>query len=347
MAKGDRPVTMKTVAEKAGVSLMTVSRALRNTGRVSQATRAEIQRIAKELGYRPNPLVTALMTDLRRGRPDQAAVQKIAFVTSHETPDCWREDFTPSDLFTGAYERADLLGFELMPFWTREPEMSGRRLSNVLCSRGITGVIIAPYPVPATESVDLGWERLAAVALGYSMREPKVHRVANHSLHAMRTAIGELVERGYQRIGLAISADDNERVDDNWFTGFVSYQSRIPKQDRVPIFMPPKVEPRAFEKWRMKYRPEVILGDDYGLRCLRDVQVNMPGDVGFVSLSYHPSLGDVAGIVPDHHEVGAAAVEALIEQLYHNEKGIPKTARSVLVEGRWREGGSIRSSRLS
>jgi DNA-binding LacI/PurR family transcriptional regulator len=342
MGKQGRPVTMKAVAEKAGVSLMTVSRALRNEGRIAPATRKHILGIAEELGYRPNPLVAALMADLRRARPVRSSVQTIAFVTSHPTAEGWRKDFTPVELFAGAHARADLLGFDLAPFWTKAPEMPGSRLSRILRTRGISGVILAPFPVPAAGPVDLDWASLAAVALGYSLREPRLHRVTHHSLHAIRTALAQLTGRGYRRIGLAVSAGDDERVDHNWSTGFAAYQAGVAVKDRIPAWMPTHPDAAAFNDWRRTHTPEVIIGGSYVGRWLREEKVEVPGQTAFVSLSYSPSLGDVAGIVPNHHAVGAAAVELLVEQLYHNEKGVPEPPRIVLVEGEWREGNSIR-----
>ncbi len=48
------PVTLITIAEKAGVSVMTVSRALNGEGAVAEKTRAKVRAIAAELGYSPN-----------------------------------------------------------------------------------------------------------------------------------------------------------------------------------------------------------------------------------------------------------------------------------------------------
>lgn len=60
--QSDRQVTLKQIALEAGVSVMTVSRALRNQPSSASATRQRIQQIAERLGYRPNPLVSALMS---------------------------------------------------------------------------------------------------------------------------------------------------------------------------------------------------------------------------------------------------------------------------------------------
>ena len=53
-------VTLKMIASKAGVSVSTVSMALRNTGTLSKKKVAYIQQLAREMGYRPNPVLAAL-----------------------------------------------------------------------------------------------------------------------------------------------------------------------------------------------------------------------------------------------------------------------------------------------
>ena len=70
---------MLAVAERAGFSRATVSRALRNHPGIPEATRQRVVDAAAALGYRPNPLVAALMAQLHTGRsasetPDRKSV---------------------------------------------------------------------------------------------------------------------------------------------------------------------------------------------------------------------------------------------------------------------------------
>lgn len=61
MARPDnRPLTLRDVSEASGVSEMTVSRVLRNSGDVSEATREKVLKAAKRLGYVPNKIAGAL-----------------------------------------------------------------------------------------------------------------------------------------------------------------------------------------------------------------------------------------------------------------------------------------------
>lgn len=51
---------MKDIAERAGVTIGTVDRALHNRGRISEATKEKILLIAKELDYKPNKIAQGL-----------------------------------------------------------------------------------------------------------------------------------------------------------------------------------------------------------------------------------------------------------------------------------------------
>lgn len=55
-----RQITLKQIAEQAGVSVGTIDRALNNRGRINPETKERILNIANELGYQPNKIASAL-----------------------------------------------------------------------------------------------------------------------------------------------------------------------------------------------------------------------------------------------------------------------------------------------
>ena len=62
--------SLKDIALQSGVSVRTVSRALRGEGYVRSETRDMVLEVARELGYRPNLVARALRT----GRSQEVAV---------------------------------------------------------------------------------------------------------------------------------------------------------------------------------------------------------------------------------------------------------------------------------
>ena len=55
-------VTMRDVAQKAGVSIKTVSRVVNNQGEIAEETRQRVLEAIETLGYRPNRIARSLAT---------------------------------------------------------------------------------------------------------------------------------------------------------------------------------------------------------------------------------------------------------------------------------------------
>ena len=98
-------VRLRDIAEKAGVSRMTVSLALRGDPQVSKDTQARIREIAEELGYQPNAKVSRAMSELAKSRHVEAD-ERLAFLTSEKTEHGWKEWRHNGECFEGARKRA-------------------------------------------------------------------------------------------------------------------------------------------------------------------------------------------------------------------------------------------------
>lgn len=76
---GQRRTSLKEMAEQLGVSIATVSRALRNSHEVGAEMRERVQALAKQLNYRPNPFAQSL----RREKPRVIGVVVPNLVTHY------------------------------------------------------------------------------------------------------------------------------------------------------------------------------------------------------------------------------------------------------------------------
>src|SRR6185312_16192999 len=123
--------TLQEVADRAGVHRSTVSLALRDHPRISESVRRKIQSLAQQLGYRINPLVSALMQSRRSGRAVKHLT--LAYVTNYPTRYGWRpEHHDRPDLFPGAADRARDFGYRLEHCWLAEPGMTAERFCDIL-----------------------------------------------------------------------------------------------------------------------------------------------------------------------------------------------------------------------
>ncbi len=118
-----------------------------------RATAARVQAVAKRLGYRPNPRVSALMAHIRQAQPITVG-ERIAFLWIDAIPG----ERPYRTMFDAARERAAQLGYALEEFWWASPGVSARRLQQILHSRGIVGLLISPNYLPNPRfRIDWNW----------------------------------------------------------------------------------------------------------------------------------------------------------------------------------------------
>jgi DNA-binding LacI/PurR family transcriptional regulator len=338
-------VTLGHIAEKAGVSKMTVSLALKGGQRISTETTERVRRIAAELGYTPDPALNALNA-YRNVKNPPRFMGTIAFLTSfpkpimdyHELPYC-------QDYFSGAKRRALELGFSLEELWLNQPRMTLRAAERILQSRGINALLIAPVPKLRT-SLGLKWENYSAVALGRSLEQPQLHIVANNQFYSMRLCFDVLQQRGYRRIGLALSKQQDDRVFNLYSGGFLTSQLNCcDPGDWIPPLIQDRFDKVAFLNWFERERPDAVITGDMMVRdILQEKGCRIPRDVG-VALPYGvpPSL-KFACINERSLDIGGAALDVLAGMIYRNDLGVPANPQNVLLQGEWQEGATVRLS---
>jgi LacI family transcriptional regulator len=337
-----KPVRLQDIADAAGVSRATVSLALRNHASISQATRSRIQELARKLGYQPNPLVSALMSYQRTTQAHRTTHLTLAMVVNFSRRSEWKS-YLSDDLLSAAAARAQELGYRLEEYWLGDLKMSSRRLNTVLYQRNTPGVIVAPLPA-AHGHLNLEWERFSAVAIGYSLLRPALHRVTTDRYQAMRLALRLLRRQGHQRIGLAMHLNQDARVNHQWGAAFVWEQQQMPSKDRTSLFVVAEQDwnERHFAEWFKDNRPDVILGYDPAiLDWLKRLGRKVPKDVGFVHLWNPDRSGQFAGLYHDPPAIGTAAVDFLVGMIHRNERGIPATAQTLLLDATWQQGGTL------
>lgn len=336
--------TMQQIADAAGVSRMAVSLALRNSPKISVATATRIRQMADELGYRPNPMVSALMTQLRQAR-EVKKPSVLAYVTAFPTERGWRRPGPFVAFFEGAQRRAAELGYVLEEWWLRRPGMTERRFCDILNTRDIHGLIVAPLPAGAGE-LQFEWAQFASATISYSLAAPELNRASNDCFSAINIALRELTALGYRRIGLAIPEETDAQVRQHWTAAMLAYQHQIPVAERVPTLLKTAHSTRSFSNWFQENQPHAVvsLGGE-GMRILSELGLRVPQDVGFANLALAPEDDDMAGVNQYSDLVGAAAVDLVDAQLRRNERGVPRHSKTVLISGEWVPGSTVRDLR--
>lgn len=336
-----RPVTLQDIASRAGVSKMTVSLALRGHPDTAPATRERLRQLAQEMGYKPNPLIVANMAHLRAGRRE-AFAGTIAFAGVGTTPQRENPPDTQNNrIFHGARRRAEALGYRIEWFPLDTEPLDGRRLTEIIRARGILGVVIG-----ANRSVEsrwhLDWSQFALAAIGRTEIGREVHRTVGDYYRAVREACQRCRDRGYRRLGLAITREHDFAHQGLHRSAFLGAQADWPATDRVPPLVATEWTPEAFFAWVHQHQPEVVITCyDDPIYWIREAGLRVPEDIGIIRPHVNDLALHVAGFLFDDAELGAASVDLVVEQLNHNERGIPDVVKRVLLPGRWSEGKSL------
>ncbi|MBB5943020.1 MULTISPECIES: LacI family DNA-binding transcriptional regulator [unclassified Xanthomonas] len=186
-------VTIDEVAALAGVSPMTVSRAI-NQGKVRDATRERVMRAVRELGYTPNLAASSL-----------AAAQhtRIALIYTNPSGAYLRE------LLVGLLRVASNAAIQLViHYWEDLDPDAERKAARALGGR-VDGVILPPplceSQAAVTELVKAG---IPVVAIAAGRLSDAISCVRIDDFHAGKEMAEHLIQHGHRRIGFIRGRQD-------------------------------------------------------------------------------------------------------------------------------------------
>lgn len=344
------PVTMATLAAKAGVSKNTVSLAMRDDRRISVETRKLVQQLATDLGYTKNPVLAHLMSELRKTKGTKYR-HTLALLNAHPNPQAMRSHPTIAAWVNGCRRRGESQGYLFDTFWLHDPELNGARLARILASRGIKGAIVIGMfnQSRLPEQFDELWPKIATVVTGVRTHEPTLSfcSVDHHAM--MQEAVRQVLALGYKRPGLVLSHVVDDLVQGRLTSGMWTGQQALPEKQQVPAYE--KADGSAvcfkgFERWLNKYKPDVLLTLHRDIRIwLAELGYKVPRDIGIVDLEHNPSTEDWAAMEQRNDLSGEAAVDMLISMLHNNEVGPPEFPRATLGSSHWVPGSTVRKQR--
>ena len=346
--------TFESIALTAQVSKATVSLALRGSPKVKTETRKRIQKVASELGYRPNPLVSAQMSHIR-SRKKRKTTTTIGFLNT------WFDEKTGKRLkwniigrfADGARERAESLGYNFQILDFDRSRYSDSRIESILLNRQIDGLVLAPLEFSDSQ-FDFDWSRFALSAIGYFEAFGNIHRVYYDNFKGMQNLLTKLIGRGYKRIGFITDLEDESRGGHFWIGSFLDYQFRkILAKDQIPILnfsvRETEMTPNDYAKmidWIETNKPDVVLSFRDGfLKFFERSGYNVPKDFGYAALCINSDMKDCAGFIQNLEDIGSTTVDIIVERLYCNERGALPEPKVTLIGGKFVEGSTIEAKR--
>lgn len=341
MARKGRKVSIKDVAATVGVSSATVSLALRRDPRIAEATAEKVRQAAEELGYVPDPHLSQLMGYLQKGKAHGEG-SVIAVLTDFSEAEV-REHAYLSRILEGIEERCGHLGYGAS-FFATSKAMSLKRIHQIIEARGIHGLVVMPFRERLYSLDGFDFSRLAAVAVGYGLQSPPLHRAASQQTHAAMRVTEAVLERGYRRIGMVISREIDVRTQHRYLAGFLGRTASAlhgETGEPVPPLLCEELEPGELKAWIRQYRVEAIVSSIREMPDMLDrIRIRPGKNIGLAMIDY-PGGQSLARMEVPHRSLGKAAVNLVHGMLAIHEQGLPEEASVLAVPGTWRDGPSL------
>ncbi|WP_420412080.1 LacI family DNA-binding transcriptional regulator [Roseibium sp.] len=174
------------VAQEAGVSAMTVSRALRSPEKVSEKTRQRITAVVNRLGYIPDPNASALAA---------GKTNVIGVIVPSVTNNVF------ADVLRGVYEVAEGSKWQLQLGNSRYSPLEEERLVQTFLSQRPAGLIISGQDQSETTDSLLKNADCPIVQVMEVGPSPYDMMIGFSHIEASKVATQHLIDMGYQRPG--------------------------------------------------------------------------------------------------------------------------------------------------
>lgn len=179
------------VAQRAGVSVATVSRALRGLPNVAPSTRDRVKRAAAELHYVADPHASRLAA--RRTTTVGLVVPMLG-------------QWYYAQLFSGAEGALVAAGYDILPFVVGGEEVRDRFLATLPFRKRVDGLLVADVDLEERAFARIAGE-VPMVTIGF--RLDGIPSLAIDNEASARVAVDHLLDLGHTRIGLIAHLPDD------------------------------------------------------------------------------------------------------------------------------------------
>jgi len=327
-------VTLKDVAEMAGVSRSAVSRTFTEGASVSDKVRLKVMEASAILGFHPNALASSLTT----GR-----TKLIGVVSDNFHNPIFLEVF---DLITKGLQERGLRTLLVNLSDEVDPANSVRMLRQY----SVDGVIVASSTLPVSFAEAFQTSGVPVVHLfGRHSVQPKVHTVGIDNFAAGQMAAQTLIARGYDTIGFMGGPETATSTQDR-YAGFLSELRAHPNVAHIVTY----AKAYSFAAGRAEMLRLIAAGPAQAYFCGDDVLsigalsaaetagLSVPNQIGFIGLNdmemAHWANINLTTIHNPIKQVVASSVELVVAMLLNPTQ----RPEAVLFLGRVVERGTLR-----
>ncbi|QYY35340.1 LacI family DNA-binding transcriptional regulator [Ruficoccus sp. ZRK36] len=333
-------VTQKDIAERLGVHAATVSLAFKHHPSIPAKTRERVLKVAEEMGYRPDPMLSALALyrSNNQEQPFRGTLAWLYLQNDDLKPD-WKEISTYRQYYEGACRRADQYGYKLDVYNFNTRKVSAQRMGAILKARNINGILLCPMPHPNME-LDFPWEDFSVVTFGYTLKKPEFHTVTATQFRSTLRLLEKMYDYGYRRIGYGIASIHDERVGHSFRGAYLTFVHQMGLEPLIFDYKWGFV--RGFKTFLRKARPDVVMtGDVAFLKYAREAGIRIPEDIPLTCPVLDSEQSELTGMYEDSFHIGEVAVDKLTNLVMRGDRGIPVKVQRTLIEGVWNEGKTL------
>lgn len=317
-------ITIKDIAEKAGVSYATVSRALNGRPDVSEVTRSRVFELAEKMGYQPNAIARSL-------------VKRKSMIIALIVPDVSNPFF--ADITMAVNAAAEQAGYTTMVCNTGWDPVKEREKLRIMVEQRVDGIILKPTAFIRPGALEA--LNVPVVLFWHAMPDELSYIEVDHEAGS-RMAVRHLIERGYKHIayigGQETSPSNQIRL--------LAYQQTL--QENGLAVDPHLISFGSFNMAggyqrmsSMMNLPEppdaVFCGNDIigmgVLQYARENGVRVPEDfgiIGFDDISYASlPLINLSTVSQPRKKLGEQALQALLQEI---DVFPARTRQRILVE---------------
>jgi LacI family transcriptional regulator len=328
-------VTIKDVAQAAGVSTQTVSRVMNKFSYVSGETRQRVESVVEQLGYRPSTLARSLI---------QQRSYTLGVVTYG------LKYIGPSRTLNGIADKADELGYMLL--MKELNNFDANRIDDVidsLLAHQVDGILWAAPEIGDNHAwIEQRMEKIPVPMLFLAMQPRQgVPSVVTDNFQGATTAIQHLLDCGRKKIGHISGPLDWWEAQERkrgWRDTLKTAGLEVSEQGCVEGNWSSSSGEQAFIQLLESF-PDMdavfVANDQMALGVLREAHgrdIRVPDQLAVIgfddipeSAYFYPSLTTIS---QDLQLLGAQAVQNIVEMIQARQGGQSVSARSSLIPPR-------------
>lgn len=314
-------ITMRDVAEQAGVSKATVSHVINDTRFVEETTKARVNDAIRTLGYRPNVAARSLTTQRTR---------IIGLIVSDITNTFFGE------IMLGIENVLITNGYSLMVCNTSEVLEREEYYIDILLRQGVDGIIAAASSQNWDVLNQAAKLSIPIVMLDRTFENAESPYVGVNNKYGAYLGTGHLIEKGYREIGI-LSGFQRLSTMRERLSGFEAAmgEAGLPVRDSWSVASQLSIEEgkRAMRNlMSQQERPRAVficnnllsLG---ALMGLQDMNLRCPEDIAIVGFDDHPwaqvSNPPLTVVRQPTYRIGETAAGKVLQALNAEESNIP------------------------